>query len=76
MAYNKKNYYKRIIEIQEIVKKEKFKNGKLQKEIYWAIVQPKYLICERTFSTYLSVNAKKLLKDLEQKEQRNQIVTA
>lgn len=71
MAYNKANYYKRIIEIQNIVLELKYQNEDLYyKEIYWRYIYPKYHISYRTFHTYLGINAKAELKKMNEKQQQ------
>ncbi|MFS1522119.1 hypothetical protein ACIPCA_12605 [Flavobacterium covae] len=75
MAYNKKNLYKRIIEIQDITIHEKYQKGLTQKEIYWNIIYPKFKICERTFSSYLGTPAKQELKKMSQAEQSHNQLT-
>lgn len=65
MSYNKKNYYSRVIEIQNIVLAEKQKDESIYlKTIYWDLIYPKYKICYRTFQSYLGINAKSELKKL------------
>jgi len=72
MAFNKKNYYKKIIKIQEITKKE-LQNGILsQKEIFFQMIEPEFDISIRTFQTYLGVPAKRELKKLEELEKSTQ----
>ncbi len=69
MAYNKKNYYKRIIKVQNVVLERKKENEDLfLKEIYWEDIFPKFDICYRTFNTYLGIPAKRELKKIEEKE--------
>lgn len=72
MAYNKINYYKRIIEIQNIVLEQQRKDGgdMYYKNIYWELVKPKYHISYRTFHTYLGIPAKRELKKLEEQLQK------
>ncbi|QSS96608.1 hypothetical protein [Psychroflexus sp. ALD_RP9] len=68
MAYNKINYYKRIIEIQELtLKLHNFKNM-YYKEIYWQHIEPKYHISYRTFHEYLGIPAARELKKLNAKK--------
>lgn len=71
MAYNKENFYKRIIEIQTVTLRER-KRGLFFKEIYHKFIENDYHISKRTYDSYLGINAKKLLKDLQaKKEQQN-----
>lgn len=67
MAYNRRNYLIKVIEIQNIVLELKGRDGDMRlKNIYWEYIFPKYLISYRTFSNYLSINAKKELKELKE----------
>lgn len=50
--------------IQEIVLEHKAR-GASQTWIYLNVVNPLFFISKRTFDRYLSINAKKLLKDLK-----------
>lgn len=67
MAYNRLNYLRRVIEIQNITLKHK-RLGLYQKEIYHKFIENVYYIHMRTYENYLYINAKKQLKDLEQKQ--------
>lgn len=67
MAYNKRNLYLKIIEIQDIVLKGQ-KRGDLQKEIFYNEIEKVYFISMRTFYNYLDINAKAELKKLDDKE--------
>ncbi|WP_136464924.1 hypothetical protein [Flagellimonas onchidii] len=69
MAYNKKNYYKRIIEIQELTK-ELQEIGLNNTKIYNKHVKARYHICKRTFDEYLGVPAKRELKRLLETEKQ------
>ena len=69
MAYNKKNFYRRVIEIQNIVLDLKNKDMDLfYKNIYWEHIEPVYKISYRTFNNYLGINAKRELKKLINKD--------
>ena len=63
MAYNKKNYYRRIIEIQELTK-EYQELGLTNTKIYEKYIKDQYFICKRTYDEYLGVPAKRNLKRL------------
>lgn len=63
MAYNKKNYYKRIIEIQELTKQYQ-SIGLTNTSIYNNHIKHRYFICKRTFDEYLGVPAKRELNKL------------
>ncbi|CAA0159353.1 hypothetical protein [Tenacibaculum maritimum] len=80
MAYNKKNFYRRVIEVQNYVLKiqelenEKREKDLMLKEIFWEFIHPKYHICYKTFHTYLSIPAKRELRKIEEKQnQKNKI---
>lgn len=76
MAYNKLNYYKRIIKIQEITQEQYHCYGLSYKEIYHQFIENQFNICKRTFHTYLGVPAKRELKKLQEaKEQRGEQLT-
>lgn len=66
MAYCKRNYYKKIIKIQEITKNELQKEILSQKEIYYQLIESQFNISIRTFQTYLGIPAKRELKKLEE----------
>lgn len=63
MAYNKKNYYKRVIEIQELTK-EYQEIGLSNTKIYEQHIKKQYFISKRTFDEYLGVPAKRELNKL------------
>ncbi len=55
MAYNKKNYYKRVIEIQDLTRNLKIKRGLTYRQIYHIFIENKYKISYKTFSNYIGV---------------------
>ena len=65
MAYNKKNKFKRIIEIQNLVL-EYQAQGVTKEFIYHNYIYPKYFISRDCFYDYLGINAKRDLKKLEE----------
>lgn len=67
MAYDKYHLLRKIIEIQEVVIREQ-KRGVTQKWIYEHLIRDRYFITEITFKAYLARNAKKELKELEEKK--------
>ncbi|GIJ93517.1 MULTISPECIES: hypothetical protein [Capnocytophaga] len=68
MAYNRRNLLKRVIDIQNITLELKRKDGDMFfKTIYWTHIYPTYKISYRTYATYLDMNARKQLKELEEK---------
>lgn len=73
MAYNKENYYKKIIKVQEIVKREKYQNGLTQKEIFHQFIADQFNISERTFYNYLAIPAQMKLKKLKRDDNQNQL---
>lgn len=64
MAYNKINFYKKIIEIQELTYKLYHTKEMYYKEIYWQHIYPKYHISYRTYHNYLGIPAKRELKKI------------
>ena len=68
MAYNKKNILTRIVDIQDITLANTRK-GVTQEWVYANIVFPQYRISRRTYYNYLSIPAKKLLKEREHNKQ-------
>ncbi len=71
MAFNKKNYYKKIIRIQEITSEYKFRHALTYRKIYFKFIEPQFHISFRTYETYLGVPAKRELKKLQEKESCN-----
>ncbi|MDR1456005.1 MAG: hypothetical protein LBJ01_10170 [Tannerella sp.] len=67
MAYNRRNLYLKIIEIQDIVLRGQ-RRGDSQKEIFYNEIEKVYFISMRTFCAYLDINAKAELKKLEDRE--------
>lgn len=71
MAYNQRNLYERMMDVQKIVQEARKEQDDIYlKEIYWQQIHPKYRICYKTFHTYLYTNAKAKLDALNQKEQQ------
>ncbi|CAA0159775.1 conserved hypothetical protein [Tenacibaculum maritimum] len=65
MAYNKKNFYKKVIKVQNIVLEKKRENEDLYyKQIYWEFIEPIFNISYKTFNNYMGINAKRELKKL------------
>jgi hypothetical protein len=64
MAYNRKNFLKRVLAIQEIALHHRAQ-GLFFKEIYHLYVENQYGISKRTFDHYMGINARKELKELE-----------
>ena len=65
MTYNKRYYYLRIIEVQEIVTLHK-KKGITQIYIYKQHIEKQYNISYSTYNLWLSIPAKRDLKRLEE----------
>lgn len=68
MAYNKKNYYKTIVKIQEITQMQYHQYGLTYKEIFHRFIEEQFNICKRTYHHYLGVPAKRELKKIEAAE--------
>lgn len=64
MAYNKRNLYRKVIEIQNIVLAGQ-KRGDTQKEIFYTEIEPVYHISIATFYNYLAMPAKAELAKME-----------
>lgn len=71
MAYNKKNLLVKIIEIQDIVLRERKRGGISQVYIFETLIKKQYYISYSTFNNYLARNAKKELESLNKKEASN-----
>lgn len=69
MAYNRRNLLERIVEIQDIVLREK-KKGFTQQHTHETLIEPQYRISLATFNKYLGINAKKELKQLQDNDKR------
>lgn len=67
MAYNKRYFLKRIIEIQDIVMREK-NRGSYQVWIYENLIKDQFHISYSTFNNYLGTNARRELARLEENQ--------
>ncbi len=65
--YNRQNLLSEIVEIQNVVL-EHLRRGASHKWIYYNIIAPKHHISRSTYYRYLSINAKKQLKELKTDE--------
>ncbi|RKE02323.1 hypothetical protein [Marinifilum flexuosum] len=63
MAYNRRNYLITVLEIQEVYLKHR--DNHTQKWIYENLIYPNWRISQRTLTNYLSINARKELKELD-----------
>lgn len=64
MAYCRRNYLLRIIDIQNITLEHQ-NRGATKRWIFANIVKPNYYISEATYRKYLGINAKRLIKLLK-----------
>jgi len=64
MAYNRRNILKRIIEIQNLTL-EHTSRGVTQVWVYEHVIQPRFVISNRTYYNYLNINAKRILNESE-----------
>jgi len=64
MAFNRRNLYKRIIEVQEVALPE-WERGVPFSVIYHRYIKKRFHISERTFNAYLGVPAKRKLKEMD-----------
>jgi hypothetical protein len=70
MAFNRRNYYRKIIKVQDIVT-EKQRLGITNTRIFEEFIKDEFNISKRTFDEYLGIPAKNKLKELEQQEPKN-----
>ena len=70
MAYTRINFLKKVLKVQEIALRYR-NQGLFFKEIYHLHIENQFDICKRTFDSYLGINARKQLKELQKKEQEN-----
>ena len=64
MAYNKKNFLKKVVEIQDITL-DHSRRGATQAWIYANVIEPRYHISLSAYYKYLARNVKKELRILE-----------
>jgi hypothetical protein len=69
MAYNKRNLYKRIIEVQEITLRNNAR-GIPQTHTYRTEIEPMYHISYSCFCNWLGVPAATLLKQFDEREKQ------
>jgi hypothetical protein len=67
MGYNRVNFLRRVIDIQNIYLRER-ERGATGEWVYRRMVAPVYHISKSTFQKYMSINAKKELHDIESKQ--------
>lgn len=72
MAYNRKNFLRKVLKIQEIVLHHR-KQGLFFNEIYHLHIENQFNICKRTYDSYLGINAKKELRELQEKQNNDQL---
>lgn len=70
MAYTKENFLTKVLEIQTIVLHHR-KQELFFKEIFHKHIEKQYHISKRTFDNYLGINARKQLRELQEKKQDN-----
>ena len=61
MGYNKKNFYLKVLEIQETHKQHSQK-GATNVWIYRNLIAPNYFISLKTYYNYLGINARRELR--------------
>lgn len=69
MAYDRENYLKKVLRIQQIAIQHR-RQELFFKEIYHKYVEKEFNISKRTFDTYMGINAKKELKELQDKKEK------
>ena len=67
MAYNRRNLLNKILEIQEIARRD-FARGIPYTHIYRTMIKEQYHISYSTFNNYLSCNARREILLLDEKE--------
>lgn len=67
MAYKKRNYYEKVLEVQQITIRHQ-KLGKTNTYIFNTYIKNKYFISKRTFDEYLGIPAEFELKKIEEHE--------
>ena len=73
MAYTRRNFLKKVLKVQAIALHHR-KQGLFFKEIFHLHIEDQFDICKRTFDSYLGINARKQLRELnENKENTNQL---
>lgn len=70
MAYTKKNFLRKVLKVQAIALHHR-KQGLFFKEIYHQHVEFQFDICKRTFDSYMGINARKELRELQETKQNN-----
>jgi hypothetical protein len=68
MAYNRENFLTKVLKIQDIALHHS-NQGLFFKEIYHLYIENQFHICKRTFDSYLGINARKQLRELQEKKQ-------
>lgn len=64
MGYNRRNLLMKIIAVQNITLEQK-KKGVTQEWVFDNLVSPRFFISRRTFYSWLAINAKKEIKELD-----------
>ena len=67
MAYQRKYYLQRVLQVQETYLSQK-EHGSTDTWIYRNIIEPQYHISMSTFRKYMGINARKELKELTEKQ--------
>lgn len=70
MAYNQFHKLRRVLEIQDITLRLK-KSGLSQTRIYIEYIRPRFMISLRTYNTYLGINARSRLRDMQTEAERS-----
>lgn len=65
MAYNRRNYYERVLEIQNITLELKKKYGSSQTWIFANVIHDRYKISKSTYDRYLTIAAAREIKKME-----------
>lgn len=65
MAYSRKNYLLRVVDIQTITL-EHTNRGATQEWVYWNLIYPTYKISKATYYNYLAIPARRELSRMEE----------
>lgn len=72
MAYNRKNFLRKVLKVQDIALHYR-NQGLFFNEIYHLHIEHQFNICKRTYDSYLGINARKELKELQEKQNDDQL---
>ena len=74
MAYNRKNFLTKVLKVQEIALQHR-KQDLFFKEIFYKHIEKQFHISKRTFDSYMGINARKQIKELQENNNQNEQLT-